>query len=69
VVVVLAALAGALAWLVRRHAHSTQYRCPACGHRFAVSAWKDFSQPHGGEKKLARCPFCGKEEWCEEIDS
>jgi DNA-directed RNA polymerase subunit RPC12/RpoP len=66
-VVVLAVTAGALAWIVHRHARATLYRCPACGNRFALSAWKDFSQPHGGEKKYARCPRCGATGWCEEV--
>lgn len=56
----------ALVLMVRWHARSTAYRCPACGDRFTLTAWSDFVHPHGGEKKYVRCPRCGESGWCEE---
>lgn len=54
--------------LVYRHARTTGYHCPACGHEYAVSAWVDFLSPHGFGRKLLRCPRCRLASWCNEID-
>ncbi|RKY83464.1 hypothetical protein DRQ11_13030 [candidate division KSB1 bacterium] len=57
------ALGGVFA-LVRWLAHNTVYVCPNCGHRFTISAFRYAISPHMWEKKLLRCPKCGKREWC-----
>ena len=58
------ALSGAgLALLVRWHARTTRYACPACGAEFGLSAWTDFLSAHTPESKLLRCPHCGATEW------
>ncbi|MFZ5981606.1 MAG: hypothetical protein ACOYVF_13340 [Candidatus Zixiibacteriota bacterium] len=56
-----------LFFLVRWHARHTAYECPACGHRFIVTAWRDFISPHYPNKKRLRCPACQKKSWCPEI--
>jgi hypothetical protein len=63
-----AAFLGLMILLIRWHAHSSGYHCPACGHEFAVSAWVDFLSPHGFGRKLVRCPRCTIASWCTEID-
>jgi DNA-directed RNA polymerase subunit RPC12/RpoP len=68
-ITLLLAVALILVLLVRWHARSTVYQCPACGHRFRISGWTDFVHPHGGDKKYLRCPGCGKSDWCKEIES
>jgi DNA-directed RNA polymerase subunit RPC12/RpoP len=50
-------------FLVRWHARTTAYRCPACRHEFAISAWTDFITPHLPGKKYVACPSCGKKGW------
>ena len=59
---------GIMIVLVRWHARTSGYHCPACGHEFAVSAWVDFLSPHGFGRKLLRCPRCDIASWCGEID-
>jgi DNA-directed RNA polymerase subunit RPC12/RpoP len=54
---------GGLFLLVRWHARSTAYRCPACGHEFEISTLTDFLSPHTTSKKFLKCPQCGKRKW------
>ena len=54
---------GGLFLLVRWHANSTAYRCPACGHEFEISTLTDFISPHTTSKKFLKCPQCGKRKW------
>jgi len=56
-----------LSFIVRNHARKTTYECPACGHRFMISAWTDFISPHYPNKKRLRCPECRKKSWCPEV--
>lgn len=52
------------ALLVAWHRGETVYRCPACGHVYEISFWKDLAAPHGVDKEgawlLLRCPSCGE---------
>ena len=50
--------------LVSTHAHNTEYTCPSCHRRFAVSAWVDFVSPHVSYAKLLTCPDCRTVAWC-----
>jgi DNA-directed RNA polymerase subunit RPC12/RpoP len=54
--------AGSLFLLVKWHAHTFGYRCPNCGHEFAISTVTDFVSPHGLSKrggwKYLKCPQC-----------
>jgi DNA-directed RNA polymerase subunit RPC12/RpoP len=56
-------VAGTLFLLVRWHARATAYRCSACGEEFTISAFVDFFSPHIPDKKLLKCPKCGKRGW------
>ena len=49
--------------LVRWHAHSTAYRCPACGQEFEIAVLTDLVSPHFRSRKYLRCPQCGKRGW------
>lgn len=60
---------GGLFLLVRWHAKNTAYICPNCGHTFMISTAKDFLSPHWFNKKLLKCPKCGKSSWCEMIEA
>ena len=53
-----------LAVLVSTHARRTEYVCPSCQRRFAISAWVDFVSPHKGMVKLLTCPDCRTVAWC-----
>ena len=54
---------GSLYLLVRRHAKSTAYRCPACRHEFEISVLSDLASPQLPGKKYLQCPQCGKRNW------
>jgi hypothetical protein len=54
-----------LVLMVSFHARRTEYTCPACARKFAVSAWVDFLSPHVPHAKLLCCPDCRKVSWCE----
>jgi DNA-directed RNA polymerase subunit RPC12/RpoP len=56
-----------LATLVRWHASATGFRCAACGHEFAISAWADFLSPHMLTTKYVKCRACGQREWMEAL--
>lgn len=56
-------VAGALFFLVKWHARSTAYRCPACGQEFEISILADFISPQVPDKKYLKCPHCGRREW------
>jgi len=49
--------------LVRWHSRSTGYRCSDCGAEFEISALVDFISPQVPDKKLLKCPRCGKRAW------
>ena len=65
--VIIAISAILLIFLVRRHAASTVYACPRCGHQFKISSIKDFMSPHKGFEKWLQCPQCAAIEWCREV--
>jgi DNA-directed RNA polymerase subunit RPC12/RpoP len=54
---------GSLFLLVRWHASSTAYRCPACAHEFEISVLADFASLQLPGKKHLKCPGCGKRNW------
>lgn len=54
---------GGLYLLVRWHATSTAYRCPACGCVFGISVFADFISPQRVDKKYVKCPQCAKRYW------
>ena len=56
-------VSGDLFLLVRWHANSTAYRCPACEHEFELSVFTDLVSPHVPDKKYLKCPQCGKRNW------
>ncbi|MCJ7617108.1 MAG: hypothetical protein MUO43_11295 [Desulfobacterales bacterium] len=56
-------VSGSLFLLVRWHAGSTAYRCPACEHEFEISVFTDFVSPQVPDKKYLKCPQCGKRNW------
>jgi hypothetical protein len=64
----LATVVAGLAVLVRVHAGRTLYRCPSCGHVFAITAMVDFASPHYPFSKYLDCPSCGSCSWCPEVD-
>ena len=66
VVVLLTLAVAALAFVVVRHARSSQYSCPFCQTIFRISPAIDFASPHTAGKKLLKCPHCGKTDWCPE---
>ena len=56
-------VSGGLFLLVRWHAKSTAYRCPACDHEFEISAFTDLASLQVPDKKYLKCPQCGKRNW------
>ena len=54
---------GSLFLLVRWHAKSTAYRCPACRYEFDISVLTNFASPQLPGKKYLKCPQCGKRNW------
>jgi len=57
-------VSGSLFLLVRWHAGSTAYRCPACEHEFEISVFTDLVSPHVlPDKKYLKCSQCGKRNW------
>jgi len=60
----LIAASGGVFAIVEWLAHNTIYVCSNCGYRFRISAFRYAISPHGWEKKLLRCPKCGKRGWC-----
>jgi hypothetical protein len=51
--------------LVRWHANTTAYRCPACDWEYEISVFTDFISPHFPNKKYLKCPHCRKIGWAE----
>jgi hypothetical protein len=49
--------------LVYWHASNHAFHCPACGHEFEISVWKDLTGPNRVTTKYLRCPACGKRDW------
>lgn len=66
--IIIAMFVVVMAILVRRHALTTGYHCPACGHEFVIGTWTDFLSPHTIGCKMLRCPRCGEGSWCTEIE-
>jgi DNA-directed RNA polymerase subunit RPC12/RpoP len=56
-------VSGGLFLLVRWHAKSTAYRCPACGSEFEISVLTDFASLQLPGRKYLKCPQCGKRSW------
>jgi len=54
---------GSLYLLVFWHAKNTAYCCPECGFEFEISVWTDFTSPQFPNRKLLKCPKCGKRNW------
>jgi hypothetical protein len=54
---------GGMFLLVRWHADNTAYRCPVCGHAFEISVFTDFTSPQVPNRKLLKCPQCGRRDW------
>jgi DNA-directed RNA polymerase subunit RPC12/RpoP len=51
---------GSVFLLLRWHAGNTAYRCEVCGSEFEISAITDLVSPNLLDRKLLRCPQCGK---------
>ncbi len=57
-------LAGAWMYLlVRWHAAQFGYRCPRCGHEFAIPVREDLIGPDTLASKYVRCPRCSRRGW------
>ncbi len=50
-------------WAVDTHG----YECPSCGHQFEISMRTALLTPHMWDKKLLRCPSCGKTSWASAV--
>lgn len=53
--------------LAKRHNDTYGYECPFCKCRFEISLGTALSTPHIWNKKLLRCPSCGKRGWTQEV--
>ena len=43
------------------------YECPSCRHQFEISMRTALLTPHIGDRKLLRCPSCGKRGWANAV--
>jgi DNA-directed RNA polymerase subunit RPC12/RpoP len=43
------------------------YECPSCQRHFEIGLGTALSTPHIWDKKLLRCPSCGKRVWAREV--
>ncbi|MCU0607965.1 MAG: hypothetical protein MUF78_11245 [Candidatus Edwardsbacteria bacterium] len=43
------------------------YKCPSCRHQFEISMRTALLTPHIGDRKLLRCPSCGKRDWAQAV--
>jgi len=43
------------------------YECPSCQHQFEISMRTALLTPHIGDRKLLRCPSCGKRGWANAV--
>ncbi|HTY07857.1 MAG TPA: hypothetical protein VMF29_01705 [Candidatus Edwardsbacteria bacterium] len=43
------------------------YQCPSCQHQFQIGLFTAIGTPHVWNKKLLRCPACGKRDWASAI--
>ncbi|MDI6739130.1 MAG: hypothetical protein QME74_02075 [Candidatus Edwardsbacteria bacterium] len=43
------------------------YKCPSCKHQFEITLRMALLTPHIGDKKLLRCPACGKRDWANAV--
>lgn len=43
------------------------YECPSCKHQFDITLLTAFAYPAIWDKKLLRCPACGKKGWAQEV--
>ncbi|MRR08761.1 hypothetical protein EG831_01440 [bacterium] len=46
---------------------TTGYECPSCKHRFEISLGTNLVSPHVWNKKLLRCPSCGRRGWANAV--
>jgi hypothetical protein len=64
--VLLFCVAGVLA-LTKWSTNAYGYECPACKHQFEIRMFQTFGTPHVWNKKLLRCPSCGKRDWANAV--
>lgn len=43
------------------------YKCPSCQHQFEITMRTALLTPHVGDRKLLRCPSCGKRGWTQAV--
>lgn len=65
--VLLAFCAVSVLALAKWSADTTGYECPSCKHQFEISMRTALLTPHVWDKKLLRCPACGKRDWAQAV--
>ena len=50
-------------WNIATHG----FECPSCKHQFDINMRTAPLTPHVWNKKLLRCPACGKRDWAMEV--